>query len=192
MSKLHERRKAWVAGCVEALNRSGSWTGRIHIHKVLYMLRALGIASPPFQFDLHLYGPYARELDRTIFGMEMYGELETTYRQEGYGPTYKLTDLGRASPPGLSRKARRVLEHTASVLGPLPGSDLELMATCLWVKEHYGPLGGEEIVRLLGQIKPRYSPAVIQQQVDRQETVEARLFAATKKAGSRSRRTSRN
>lgn len=56
MDRFDMHAREWVAASINALNRAGSWTGRIHIHKLLFVLKSLGLADPPVRFELYQYG----------------------------------------------------------------------------------------------------------------------------------------
>src|SRR5258706_15657637 len=86
--------KAWVAAAIRALRDRHSWTGRIHIHKLLFILRALGLAKPPFRFELYQYGPYSFGLDAVIADMDLDGTVSREYPKAGYGPKYQLSQEG--------------------------------------------------------------------------------------------------
>lgn len=60
-------REVWVTETVRALQAAGSWTGRIHIHKTLFLAQALKLTSDvPFQFEMYHYGRIRTISTRTV------------------------------------------------------------------------------------------------------------------------------
>lgn len=90
---MKNKQHAWVAAATKALADTGSWAGRTHLHKHLFITHALDLAAIPFDFELYHYGPYSFELDSVVAEMEAFGELDKRYRKPGYGPSYEVTSL---------------------------------------------------------------------------------------------------
>ena len=83
---MKSKQHAWIAAATQSLANKGSWTGRTHLHKHLFITHALGLAVIPFDFELYHYGPYSFELDSVVAEMESFGEMEKRYRMVGYCP----------------------------------------------------------------------------------------------------------
>lgn len=162
--------KAWIGASVDKLNDVNSWTGRIHIHKHLFIAQVLAVANVPFQFELYHFGPYSFEADHVIAEMEAFGELEKTYVRPGYGPTYKTTDLAEDA---VSDEDAAALSCVADQLRGFNSGDLELIATCLWVARREGEADERVIIDRVKEIKPKYSTLRIQSAL-----VQARQLAS--------------
>ena len=147
----------WVLAAVDALNRNQSWTGRVHIHKHLFVTQVLGLAEPPFEFVLYDYGPYSFELDDKIIELEMFGFLNRSYPQPGYGPRYEATAQGLACAAELSGGERAAIGNVAAQLGNRKSQELELIATCLWVERIENTIGDDHIVSRVRAVKPRFA-----------------------------------
>jgi uncharacterized protein YwgA len=160
---MNSGQRTWVAASVKALQEAGSWTGRIHIHKQLFILQVLGMAEIPFEFELYQYGPYSFDLDNIIGEMETYGELEKYYPKAGYGPRYRLTGNNEPVEGRLSEEQLKRIQESAGLLSPFNSNDLELIATCLWAQDVEGLTGEEEIVSRVKLLKPKYATFQIQQ-----------------------------
>ncbi len=148
---------AWIATATKTLGETGSWTGRTHLHKHLFITQALGLADIPFEFELYHYGPYSFELDGVVAEMEAFGELEKEYRKAGYGPSYEVTSLGEEAVNELDADDFRVAEKVASKLKRFDSADLELIATCLYVEIVEMEDDEDVIVPRVKEIKPKYS-----------------------------------
>ena len=66
MDKLS--RHALVAELVRAMQDAGSWCGRTHIQKTLFVFQALFEPEPALRspFRLHMHGPYSFQLDDAL------------------------------------------------------------------------------------------------------------------------------
>ena len=144
---------SWVSAAVEELRRADSWTGRIHVHKCLFLVRLLGLAKPPFQFEFYRFGPYSRQLDSRFSGMEALGQLEKDYPQPGYGPQYRSCEK---LPESLDPSDRTAVQKVAGAFGTRDSRELELLATCLWVERQERVTGDEPIIARVQELKPKY------------------------------------
>lgn len=160
------RSETWVAAVTSALRRHGSWAGRVHLHKHLYLMKELGLADPPFDFVLYQYGPYSYELDNQIAQMELYGYLRKSFPQSGYGPQYALSKLGIHEADQLDDASKSAIDQVASKIGTASSQGLELQATCLWVERHEGIDDDVKVIERVKKIKPRYDEERIRQALD--------------------------
>ncbi len=154
---MNRKQRAWIAAAVQALRRTGSWTGRTHLHKHLFVVQTLQLADVPFEFELHHYGPYSFELDAAVAEMEAFGDLDKEYPQPGYGPSYELTEFGNEALAEFSQQELEAAKSIANRLQNLGSSDLELIATCLWVEVREKHDDPHTIVPRVQEIKPKYS-----------------------------------
>lgn len=162
MTTVQPDRMAWVVAAVSELRISDSWTGRVHIHKLLAAIKLLGLANPPFTFRLYDYGPYSFDLDRDIANAETYGIVEREYPSPGYGPKYKAaTDKPFLS---LDEKSKSAIQKVARWFGQRSSQDLEKIITCLWAEKQEGLTAEENVVSRVNKLKPKY---------DKQELREA-------------------
>ena len=162
MAKANDDRPAWVTEAVRSLRNVKSWTGRIHVHKLLFISKILGLTEPPFHFELYQYGPYSFGLDSVIADMESEGVLSKEYPRAGYGPRYGLAPRAKSSLKAADIKS---LERVAGELQSQNSSDLELIATCLWVERRENVRDDEKVLGRVREIKPRYSESEIQEKL---------------------------
>ena len=155
----------WVLAAAEELNRNKSWTGRTHIHKLLFITKILRLAQPPFEFVVYDYGPYSFELDEEIINLEMVGHLDHSYRKPGYGPSYEPTLQGRTMAARLPGEPTKAISRVARKLGESKSQELELLATCLWVERKEKVSTDEAIVSRVRELKPKYGKLEIQRKL---------------------------
>ena len=145
---------AWnsIGRAVSALNQAGSATTRTHIQKLLFFA---GIWEEPqvypFEFVLHLHGPYSFDLDREIMSMEAFGKVTSVPDPAGYGATYstEIVDTGGE------------FQRLADWLGPKSSRQLEALATSELLKRR----GSSDVVAEVVTIKPHLSAKEVEQAI---------------------------
>jgi uncharacterized protein YwgA len=172
MIKTVDSSPAWVIEAVRSLRLVDSWTGRIHVHKLLFISQILGLAAVPFNFELYQYGPYSFQLDSVIAELESDGLLSKQYPRAGYGPRYAVTAAVKSAMRAADVKA---LGSAARELKSQNSSDLELIATCLWVERREKVGDDEKVVARVKQIKPRYLEAEIDEKLATARAIASRL-----------------
>ena len=153
---------AWALRAIDVLQEVGSWTGRIHIHKLLYLSNALCGTNAPFEFDLYRYGPYSFDLDALLRDLTVCDLAKPVYRHPGYGPSYQVEGnwidaVSTDVPAADLAKMRRL----AAQMGQMPGGDLEVLATLLWFEHKEKESDPNRIVSKVREVKPRYTEEFI-------------------------------
>ncbi len=147
----------WLAAAIESLRSAGSWCGRIHVHKLLFVLQSLEKADPPCRFELHHFGPYSFDLDSAFSVAEMMDLVKKEFPREGYGPRYDLTEPGKREAATLRGGAREAIDAGAKWFGKRSSSELELIATCIWVQDREGLRDDAAVVKRVRELKPKYA-----------------------------------
>jgi len=168
---------AWVRAATCALRKHGSWTGRTHIQKALFVTQILTSSRPPFEFEMYDYGPYSFALDREIGDLELLGELVTEYPRPGYSPRYRAPEDDPESTP-LSECDHEAVERVAEALGTRKSKQLELLATCLWVEQREEVHGDDAIVQRVQQLKPKYGESEVREALTNARSVSQILQGA--------------
>lgn len=179
MAATDPKRAAWVAAAATALNHYGSWTGRVHIHKHLFITKTLKLGDPPFEFVLYDYGPYSFDLDQTVTELELFGYLMRSYPQPGYGPRYVPTLQGLEWVQGLEASELLAVKRVAQELGNRNSQALELIATCLWFEHRENVSGDDQVVQRVQQAKPKYDEPTIRGRLEEAHAVAASLLPGT-------------
>jgi len=177
MSSATPEAAPWVLAAVQALNHHGSWTGRIHIHKHLFITQVLELAQPPFDFVLYDYGPYSFGLDDEIVDLELFGCLERSYPKPGYGPRYEPTLRGLEGGRAIRPVDAKALGRVAAGLGDSKSQDLELIATCLWMERRERVARDDEIVQRVRRVKPKYDEPDIREGLRKAHDLATQLAA---------------
>lgn len=131
------KRTALVAELAARLKRLGSWCGETHVQKATYVCQELLQVRTGFDFVLYKHGPFSFDLRDTLTQMRSEGVLELEYRPYPYGPSLNVPDsqlqnIEKRFPLTLRRFGRR-LEFVAQQLAPYKVSQLEQLATALYV-----------------------------------------------------------
>lgn len=171
-----DRQTDWVLESIKELRRAKSWTGRIHVQKLLFVVHALDLGTPPFRFALYHYGPYSRDLDETFAELEAFGLIARSYPQPGYGPQYDVSESINGS---LEPSARIAIQSVATVFGEKDSQELERIATCLWVRRVERLTADEVIVNRVRTLKPHYAEFLIRQSLAEAKQAERQLSRGT-------------
>ncbi|MBB4661229.1 hypothetical protein BDZ31_000802 [Conexibacter arvalis] len=96
----------------------------------------------PFAFDFILYkhGPFSFELRDELASMQSDRLIEREPRRLPYGPQLQVTDRGRALEHRMQKTMARYgedLDWVASWLGGRGVTDLERLATAMWMTRHH-------------------------------------------------------
>jgi uncharacterized protein YwgA len=147
-----------LASVVQMLSEAGSWTGRMHIHKLLYFAQELLGLESRYEFVLYQRGPYSFDLDADIRSLRSIGAVDIT-PQPPYGPSYGVTELGKvlSKPSPVEEQMIANLRELANELGPRQARDLELLATTLYVLNNERPESDKATVERVRSLKPQFS-----------------------------------
>jgi hypothetical protein len=162
-----------LASVVQMLDEAGSWTGRMHIQKLLYFAQELLGLESDYEFVLYQRGPYSFDLDADIRSLRSIGAVDIT-PMPPYGPSYGATALGdvlgKASPVGEQAIAK--LRALAGELGPKQARDLELLATTLYVLRERRR-SDKAVVRRVVSLKPQFSEDDAQDAIRQVKQIQA-------------------
>ncbi|RNC82539.1 MAG: hypothetical protein ED559_12380 [Phycisphaera sp.] len=157
---------AWALQAIHELSKVGSWTGRIHIHKLIFLSDELLDTRSPFDFQLYRFGPYSFDLDEIISDLSTAKLVEKEYRQPGYGPSYRPASAWTSDvSEKIDQTITNSLANMASHIGNSISSDLELIATCCWVNRHNNITDDEQVISRVMAIKPKYSDDIVRKQL---------------------------
>lgn len=152
------KRLRLLASVVQMLNEAESWTGRMHIHKLLYFAQQLLGLDSEYEFVLYQRGPYSFDLDADIRSLRSIGAVEIA-PMPPYGPSYRATPLGEVlgKRAPVTEEMVAKLQALAKELGPRQARDLELLATTLYVLNNERPKSGKATVERVLSLKPQFS-----------------------------------
>lgn len=178
---MDEKERMGLASlAIRKLNEANSWTGRIHIQKLIYLAQELLGLGAHYEFVLYQRGPYSFELDDDVRSLRSVGAAEIILRPAPYGPTYVTTAVGNRLvnyAPVNEAMADR-LGLLANVLGPRDGSELELLATTLYVMRE-GVTPNQRIVDRVRVLKPRFDALQVEKALSEVRALRDRFATPT-------------
>lgn len=153
------RRAAVVTELADRLREAGSWCGETHLQKACYFLQQLLGVPLEYEFILYRYGPFSFELREELVEMRADGLLELRPAPP-YGPgilaTEASAELRSQFPKTLSRYGEAI-NYVAGRLGDKWVTDLESLATALYVHEEEKRDSVDSIASRMRELKPRIS-----------------------------------
>lgn len=124
------------------------------LQKIIYLIQQAG-DDLGFEYSIHFYGPYSADLDYQIHDMNAQGMLNIQYTN--YGHLLSVPDDFHSGR--LTEKADRVIH----IFGSKTPSDLELLATTLFVQRETSIKDKESIINGVIKIKgSKYSKKEIE------------------------------
>ncbi|MER9455743.1 hypothetical protein [Mesorhizobium sp. M0478] len=150
-----------IGGVVKALRDRGSWTGETHVQKATFIAKVAKHVPFESEFVLYKHGPFSFDLSKSIVHMRSRGLLVTEVNP-GYGPSFNIKEiLWRA----LDRTASNIFAQyevsilqICEILAPKSVSELERIATAIYVSELLPNSSKEEKIKELVRLKPHILP----------------------------------
>ena len=155
------QRAAILTELMERLRENGCWCGHTHIQKAVYFLQEVLGVPTGFDYILYKYGPFSFELEEDLTALRADFLMEFDHRSPGYGPKLVPTETSKffrsqyqkALDPFRSR-----LEFIAKTFGSKVVTDLEKLATALFVTRKMGDTAGlAERASRIHELKPHVS-----------------------------------
>lgn len=154
-------RQAIILELIRKMRDCGSWCGETHLQKCVYiMTEGLGNRSLDFDYVMYKHGPYSFELHEEIGRMEATG-LINLRPNPGYGPSLLLSDTGLQLVqrfPGTVSAQKADIQLVAERFSPRTVTQLERIATALFVKRRFPELSRDSQLAKFRELKP-YLPA---------------------------------
>jgi uncharacterized protein YwgA len=124
-----QNRRAAILAIVEQLREAGSWAGRTHIQKCLFLLRALFGLDLGFEYVSYKHGPYSFDLDADIEALRIQGALDYEIVTSEYGPRYTIGPAARMTKGHLDKGDRSAIAEVARFVGEKNVRELECLST---------------------------------------------------------------
>jgi hypothetical protein len=147
---------ALILAVVEGLRQQGSWTGKTHVQKTLFLLDASGFLKTSFNFVLYKHGPYSFDFVTELEQMKSYAALNCDTAERWHGvrlsPGMNTPFVKRAAPlPDTTQKAIELACHFVGTKGVV---ELEPLATAVWIRTREHVVDPEKVALRLHQLKP--------------------------------------
>jgi len=144
----------------------GSWTGETHLQKATYVMQELLHVPIGFEFVLYKHGPFSFDLRALLSSMEADSFIRWV-PQYPYGPTMEAGGSAEQLLTQFPKKPReysRQIDFVSKRLGPYRVTDLEKIATALYVTHEQNGPARERSARI-HELKPHISIAEAQRAV---------------------------
>ena len=153
------KRTALLTALAESLGKKGSWCGETHLQKATYFLQALEKVPVGFDFILYKHGPFSFELRDALTAMRADG-LFDLHQQWPYGPTLVPTEKSKFLRQQCSKtlqKYKKQLNFVSDQLGKQNVSELEKLATALYIRMQASTKTETQRAKYLHALKPHVS-----------------------------------
>jgi len=153
------QRAAVVSSLADALLKSGSWCGETHIQKSVYLLQEICTVPTGFEFVLYKHGPFSFDLSNELMSMRADGLLSVV-EQYPYGPKLVPTEAASAVQkrfPKTTAKYAHAVVFIARQVGSKTVTDLEKLATALYVEREHNIDNTDDWARQINTLKPHVS-----------------------------------
>lgn len=124
-----------VVANVVALN-GGRLVGRTRFQKTMYLLSRLGVQMQ-FDFEYHHYGPFAAELADAIDAAVATEVLTEKFGVGYHDSAYSIFTTDAKKPVSVGGVRGSEVEKWLGILEQFTGTDLELAATILYLRDEY-------------------------------------------------------
>jgi hypothetical protein len=145
---------------IQRLKDQGSWCGETHIQKNTYFLQEIMGVPLGFEFILYKHGPYSFDLKDELTS-HMADDLLAVKPRPPYGPSILPGENSQAlldRSPKTRQRFRVQMEYVASRLGARDVTELERLATALFITRKNLPKGSvDERAALIHALKPHVS-----------------------------------
>ncbi|GMV88921.1 MAG: hypothetical protein AMXMBFR81_18520 [Chthonomonas sp.] len=150
---------AVILRAVRGLNGVGSWTGKTHVIKSLYI--ASTRARLPFEFVLFKHGPYSFDLNDAIESMSAV-ELLDVQSTPPYGVKLAPGRMEAAIDPALEDEVSQAVDQAVGAVGCSEVKELEAFATSIWVAERGQTTQDEAAwLRAVKELKPHLDDRMV-------------------------------
>ncbi len=151
------QRTAVLTRLVERLREQGSWCGETHLQKSAYFLQELLRVPIGCSFVLYMYGPFSFDLSGELSSMCADGLLKLEVQPVPYGPKIATTAEAKAFQERFPKTLQRYhpqIEFVANNLGCKRVSELERLATALYVTREHPDAPLDKRTERVRQLKP--------------------------------------
>jgi hypothetical protein len=152
------KKHSLILSVIQGLNEKGSWTGKTHVQKTLFLLHSAIGKRLPFEFILYKHGPFSFDVEEEMEQMRGYEAIHQT-PIAGYGVTLKpgeMTEFLHEIAP-LDPDEITAIEKVCRFVDSKDVKELERLATAAWIRSEEGLTDHDEIATRLHFLKPHIS-----------------------------------
>ncbi len=154
------KKHAFILEVINGLKTGGSWTGKTHVQKTMFLVSEATPIQVPFEFVLYKHGPYSFDIENELEQMKSYNAI-VVQPVSGYGVELKPSE-NAALIDQLSLLSPTEKEDVAKIcrfVGNKGVIELERLATAVWIRNHEHVKDHHEVARRINALKPHISIA---------------------------------
>jgi uncharacterized protein YwgA len=170
------KKHALLLAMIEKLRAQGSWTGKTHVQKAMFLVLEATPATPPFEFVLYKHGPYSFDIENELEQMKSYGAISQT-PVAGYGVVLNLGENAEfvKKRSSLSPTEQESIARIAQFVGKKNVADLEKEATVAWIRNRENIRDTQAVAERIHDLKP-HIPVADAAVADRTVTTQLTLM----------------
>jgi len=152
------KKHAVILAVIEHLRANGSWTGKTHVQKSLFLINETSNPRIPFDFVLYKHGPYSFDVETELEQMKSYAAVKAE-PVSGYGVVLK-PDMNAELVKQMAKLTDNEARHIADVcrfVGGMGVTDLEKVATSAWVRNRENIVDPKQVALRVNELKPHIS-----------------------------------
>lgn len=152
-------RHALILAMIENLRAHGGRTGKVHVIKGLALGSLSGLIDLPFEFFLYKHGPYSTDIVQSIEEMASYDAISVQPAFDGWGVILKPSEnaVFIKRRVALSEREQRGIERVCQFLLGKNATELERLATALWIRKRMHIDNQDDVAVELNKLKPHIS-----------------------------------
>lgn len=149
------RKHLFILRTIEQLQKSGSWTGKTHVQKSLYLVQALTRVAVPFEFVLYMHGPYSFDVEEELAQMKSYTAIEIA-PVPAYGVIIRPGNMAPyvKDKANLTAEEESAIERVCRFVGNKRVAELEKTATAAWIRTKEHRISPVDVANRLNELKP--------------------------------------
>jgi len=167
---------ALIVELADRLKNTSSQFGKTALQKMIFLLQEVYNVDLGYKFDLYTYGPFTSELLQDLDLVESIGGVKVLPTALGAGGVKGYQILPGERGEAVKEKAKEFLDKISDSLnnlinnfGHYSAKSLELRSTIVYVAKDMvrskGTVDQSELVRIVKEIKPKFSSDDIQKAV---------------------------
>ena len=149
------RKHAFILEVINGLKTAGSWTGKTHVQKTMFLINEATPVQVPFDFVLYKHGPYSFDIENELEQMKSYDAV-VVQPISGYGvelrPSENATLVSRLAP--LTASEKDSVDAICHFVGNKGVIELERLATAVWIRNRDHIADHHEVALRINALKP--------------------------------------
>ncbi len=152
------RKHALILEVIKGLRDNGSWTGKTHVQKTMFLVNEATSVEVPFEFVLYKHGPYSFDIETELEQMKSYNAL-AVQPISNYGVELKPSEnaeLIKSLSP-ISQPEKESIGEICHFVGAKGVVDLERLATTVWIRNREHITDHNQVAQRVNALKPHIS-----------------------------------